>query len=388
MHTASPDQIKRGEVTDVYFARTVEVLRKAGIERHVAMEVRAASLPPGCEWAVFAGLDEALEILEGVPVDVEAMPEGTIFRAGEPVVFISGPYTQFGVYETAILGTLCQASGVATKAARCKMAAAGRTVISFGARRMHPALAPMIERAAYLGGCDGVAVVASAEQLGIKPSGTMPHALVLCVGDPVEAFRLFDRHVDPSVPRVALVDTVCDEKQEAIRAAEALGERLSAVRLDTPGSRRGDMLAIAQEVRWELDLRGYNHVGIFISGGLDEYNIPALNPVANGYGVGTAISNAPVINFAADIVEIEGKPVAKRGKWSGRKQVLACPTCGSRRIVPAGRQQRCECGGEMTGVLETWLRKGALSQPPPPPAAIRERVLKQLERLSLTAPRQ
>jgi len=385
MHTASPDQIKRGEVTDVYFARTVEVLRKAGIERHVAMEVRAASLPAGCEWAVFAGLDEALEILEGVPVDVEAMPEGTIFRAGEPVVSISGPYTQFGLYETAVLGTLCQASGVATKAARCKLAAAGRTVISFGARRMHPAIAPMIERAAYLGGCDGVAVVASAEQLGIKPSGTMPHALILCVGDPVEAFRLFDRHVDPSVPRIALVDTVCDEKQEAIRAAEALGERLSGVRLDTPGSRRGDMLAIAQEVRWELDLRGYKHVGIFISGGLDEDNIPPLNVVAAGYGVGTAISNAPVINFAADIVEIEGKPVAKRGKWSGRKQVLACPTCGSRRIVPAGRQQPCDCGAEMAGALEPWLQKGALAQPLPHAAAIRERVLKQLERLSLTA---
>jgi len=384
MHTATWEQIKRGEVSDVYFARTVEVMRKAGIERHVAMEVRAASLPPRCGWAVFAGLEEALALLEGVPVDVEALPEGTVFHAGEPVMTISGPYTSFGVYETAILGMLCQASGVATKAARCKLAAAGRTVISFGARRMHPALAPMIERAAYLGGCDGVSVVASAQQLGIAPSGTMPHALILCVGDPVQAFRLFDQHVDPAVPRVALVDTVCDEKQEAIRAAEALGERLAAVRLDTPGSRRGDMLAIAQEVRWELDLRGYAHVGIFISGGLDEDNIPPLNAVATGYGVGTAISNAPVINFAADIVEIEGTPVAKRGKWSGRKQVLLCPTCGARRIVPADRPRKCACGAETVALLEPWMRKGTLSQPLPQPAAIRGRVLKQLEGLSLT----
>ena len=383
MHTASWEQIKRGEVTDVYFTRTVEVMRKAGIERYVAMEVRAASLPQKCEWAVFAGLEEALALLEGAPVDVEALPEGALFRAGEPVMTISGPYTSFGVYETAVLGMLCQASGVATKAARCKLAAAGRTVMSFGARRMHPALAPMIERAAYIGGCDGVSVVASAEQLGIAPSGTMPHALILCVGDPVEAFRLFDKHVDPSVARVALVDTVCDEKQEAIRAAEALGERLAAVRLDTPGSRRGDMLAIAQEVRWELDLRGYQQVGIFISGGLDEESIPPLNAVATGYGVGTAISNAPVINFAADIVEIEGKPVAKRGKWSGRKQVLSCPACGLRRIAPAGRQQKCACGSQMAGLLEPWLKKGEMRREFPAAPSIRERVLKQLAGLSL-----
>jgi len=122
---------------------------------------------------------------------------------------------------------------------------------------------------------------------------------------------------------LSLIDTFNDEKFEAIRCAEALGERLTAVRFDTPSSRRGDMVELLREVRWELDIRGYKHVKLFVSGGLDEYEILQLNEVADAYGVGTAISNAPTINFAMDIVEIEGKPIAKRGKMAGGERYLA-----------------------------------------------------------------
>src|SRR5438552_8647516 len=157
---------------------------------------------------------------------------------------------------------------------------------------------------------------------------TIPHALVLVVGDTVEALKAFHEVVDPKVRRVALVDTLQDEKFEAIRVAEALGKDLYAVRLDTPSSRRGDFFRILQEVRWELDLRGHEHVKLFVSGGIDEYAILRLNSVVDGYGVGTSIANAPVFNFALDIMEIEGKPFAKRGTWSGAKQVYRCPDCG------------------------------------------------------------
>ena len=125
---------------------------------------------------------------------------------------------------------------------------------------MHPALAPMIDRSAYIGGCDGVSVVESAKFLGEKPVGTIPHALILVVGDPVKAFMMFDEVVDKDVRRIALVDTFGDEKFEALNAAEALGESLFAVRLDTPSSRRGNFRRIIEEVRWELDLRGYQEV--------------------------------------------------------------------------------------------------------------------------------
>ena len=165
-HIATMEDIKAGRLTDVYFERTIAVLRAANIRKRVVMEVRATHLPPNYDWAIFAGVEEVLQLLEGIPVDVDGLEEGSVFFAGDPVLRISGEYTQFGVYETAILGMLCQASGVATKAARCKKAAGHRPVLSFGARRMHPAIAPVIDRAAYIGGCDGVAVTLSAEQLG------------------------------------------------------------------------------------------------------------------------------------------------------------------------------------------------------------------------------
>src|SRR5207247_2683866 len=122
-------------------------------------------------------------------------------------------------------------------------------------------------------------------------------------------------------PRIALVDTYYDEKTEAIIAAEEIAA-LAGVRLATPSSRRGDFASIVREVRWELDLRGHKDAKIYVSGGLDESSIPALVEAgADGFGVGTTLSNAPTVDFAMDIVEREGKPAAKRGQFGGRKDV-------------------------------------------------------------------
>jgi nicotinate phosphoribosyltransferase len=382
-HIATPEQIKGGKVTDVYFERTVSALRRRGIRKHVLAEIRATSLPGDWEWAVFAGVEEAAELLRGLPVDVNCLPEGTLF-AHEPVLTIEGEYTEWGIYETPLLGLLCQASGVATKAARCRVAAEHRSVISFGARRMHPALAPMIERSAYLGGCDGVATVAAAELLSVTASGTMPHALILVVGNAVEAFLLYQEEAPPDTPLVCLVDTLCDEKFESLAAAEALGAKLSAVRLDTPGSRRGDMGQMLEEVRWELDLRGHRQVKLIVSGGVDEAEILRLNRYADGYGVGTAISSAPTINFALDIVEVEGVPFTKRGKMSGRKSVIYCPVCRLTRVVPAGQEGACRCGGEDVPMLQPLTRAGAVVRDLPPIGALREYVLQQLATRGVT----
>jgi Nicotinic acid phosphoribosyltransferase len=143
------------------------------------------------------------------------------------------------------------------------------------------------------------------------------------MGGIVEAVKAFDEIIDPSVPRLALVDTFQDEKFESLLAAQTIGKRLYGVRLDTPGSRRGSIVDIAREVRWELDLRGFNHVKILVSGGLDEESVQKLvdSGVVDGFGVGTSISNADTIDFAMDIVEVNGTPIAKRGKYSGRKKV-------------------------------------------------------------------
>ncbi|MCL5962335.1 MAG: nicotinate phosphoribosyltransferase [Chloroflexi bacterium] len=384
---ASFDDIKAGKVTDVYFARTVEILKAKGIDKRVKAEFIAKGLPEDWDWAILAGIDEARELLSTLKVSSRAMLEGTVFGPLQPVMEIEGPYLNFAVFETALLGMLCQASGVATRAARCRKVAGERTLISFGARRMHPALAPMIERAAFIGGCDSVSVILSAEVIGEKPSGTMPHALILVMGSTVAATRAFHEVFSPAVKTVSLIDTFNDEKFEALNVAEALGPDLFAVRLDTPASRRGSFYRILEEVRWELDLRGFKHVKLFVSGGIDEEKMVELNPLVDAYGVGTTISNAPVVDLALDITEIEGKPIAKRGKWSGAKSVWRCPQCFTDTITPYGwAPPECPCGGQPEDLLRPLTVLGQPAYQPPRPREIRRYVLEQLEHLPVPIP--
>src|SRR6266581_9194293 len=379
-HTASDPEIKSGQVSDVYFQRTVQILNARNDRKRVKAEVYLKSLPEDWHWGVLAGIEEAAALFEGLPVDVAAMDEGTIFAPYQPVLTLEGVYVEWAQYETALLGLLCQASGIATKAARCKKAAGERQVISFGARRMHPTLAPMIERNAFIGGCDGVAVTKSAELIEADPMGTIPHALVLMIGDTVEALKAFHDIIDPKVRRVALIDTLQDEKFEAIRVAQALGRDLYAVRLDTPSSRRGDFYRIIEEVRWELGLRGFGHVKILASGGIDEYEILALNPVVDGYGVGTSIANAPVLNFALDIMEIEGQPMAKRGKWSGAKEVYRRRGTRETVVLPTGRRPP---DGSWEPLLKPLVKAGQIVRDLPPPRTLRDSVLDHLRSVPL-----
>ena len=324
--TVSDETIRRGECTDIYFERTEETLLAEGINPHVVMEVTATALPD--TWATFCGLSDVIALLEGVPVTVDAMPEGTVFYKNEPVLRISGKYRDFCRYETAILGFLCHASGIATAAAHVKLAAHHRPVYSFGSRRQHPSIARMIERAAWIGGVDGVSNTSAPK--GIPVVGTMPHAFVMCYNNPEEAWRSFDRHAPKEVPRIMLSDTYCDEKSESLRAAKC---GATAVRLDTPRSRRGNMRSIIEEVRWELDAHGYTGVKIFLSGGVTREEIIAYRDIVDAFGVGGSIANAPVIDFAMDIVEIDGKAKAKRGKRSGVKQVYEL-SGGKRMMLP------------------------------------------------------
>ena len=384
LFTADFDDIRSGRVTDVYFERTRRILEARGIRKRVRAEFAAKSLPGG--WGVFTGLEEILALLEGLPVSVRALPEGSVFRPFQPVLEIEGVYNDFCRLETPVLGLMCQSSGIATKAARCRIAAEGRRLVSFGARRMHPAIAPMVERAAYVGGCDGVALARGAELLEIPAAGTMPHALVLLMDGLVPALRAFDEVIEPEADRVALVDTFGDEKFEALAAARALTDRLSAVRVDTPASRRGSLRQILEEVRWELDRAGFPRVRLFVSGGLDEARILELNPVVDGgYGVGTSISAAATIDFSMDIVEIEGADAAKRGKRSGAKRLLRCRDCGAERVIPMERPYGdcASCGGVMEELLAGVMREGAREGAAPSAKETRGFVLRQLHRVGL-----
>jgi nicotinate phosphoribosyltransferase len=379
-YTATDEEIKQGKTTDIYFDRTVQVIKEKKVDKWVKAEFRAKKLPKNYKWAALGGVEEALTLLEGKNINVRILDEGTLFAAYDPVMEIEGMYTDFSVYETALLGFLCEASGITTKSARIRKVADEKTVLSFGTRRMHPTIAPMIERAAYIGGCDGFSVTLAGEKIGKKASGTMPHSLILVFGDTVKAVKAFDEVIEKDVPRIALIDTFNDEKFETLRVAEALKERLNGVRLDTPSSRRGSMREILKETRWELDLRGYNHVKLFVSGGLDEENIKDIMEYADGFGVGTSISNAPTIDFAMDIMEIEGKPVAKKGKKSGPKSLLRCDRCLNSKVVPfTEKEETCFCGGTMKNILKPVIKEGKLIKVYPPVDEIRNYVLKQLK---------
>jgi len=360
----------------------MDILAAKGVDKYVAGEVRAKLLPRDWPWAILTGVEECAHLLAGLDCNVYCLDEGTLFRASDPVMVVEGNYTAFGLHETAFLGFLCQASGIATCAARCCIAAGDRALLSFGARRMHPAIAPMIERSAYIGGCDGVSAMAGADLIGVEPTGTMSHTLVLVMGDTVAATRAFHEVVAPHVRRISLIDTFHDEKFETLRVAEAMGGALFGVRLDTPGSRRGDFLEILREVRWELDLRGFKEIRLVVSGGIDETQIRHLNPVADGYGVGTSISNAPTVDFAFDIVEIEGQPMAKRGKRSGAKQLWRCPACGESQVTPCHVEKvTCACGQAMRPLLKPLIENGEIVRELPAAQAIRQHVLAQLAAL-------
>ncbi len=359
MFISTKEDIVNAKVTDVYFDRAVYALKVKGLDKRVKAEVSVKKLPKNYKWGVFVGLEEVLELLDSKNINVRSIKEGSIFRENEPVLEIEGLYSEFAKYETAILGFLCQESGVATKAARLRKLVKDKLLLSFGARRMHPAISVAIERAAYIGGCDGVSVVQAANVLNIAPSGTIPHSLVLLAGDTVEAAKYFDETMDSDVPRIILIDTFGDEKFETLRVYEALGKKLTGVRLDTPSSRRGNLRAIIEEIRWELNLRGVSDVKIFASGGLDEENIESLVDVVDGFGVGTSISSASTIDFSMDIVEIEGKPIAKKGKNSGSKSLFRCKKCFSDKVLPYSYAPvSCSCGGVMEDILEYVIQNG------------------------------
>ncbi len=386
-HVANERDILKGRVTDTYFQRTVKILKEKKIDKEVVAEIRTTHLPGQWKWAVLAGLEECLKMLRAleIKITVEGLREGTIFESSQPVLAIKGRYLDFCVHETAILGLLCQASGIATAAARCKKAAGQRAVLSFGARRMHPAISVMVERNAYIGGCDSASVAMSKDFIGQTPKGTMPHSLIILMGDTVCAARAFNEIMSGNIKTVALIDTFNDEKIEAVRVARALGKKLFAVRIDTPRNRRGDFLSQLQEVRWELDLRGFKDVKIFVSGGIEESDILRLNSVADAYGVGTYISNAPTIDFSFDIVEIDGFPIAKRGKESGAKKVLRCVKCLYSKAVPVSDKltQKCPCGGTLKNITRTFIRNGKFIANLKSATEIRKYVLKQLPLVGL-----
>lgn len=315
---------------DRYFLNTREILHREGLDPQVTLEVFTNG--PG----TLCGIDEVVGYLSEAPRSdrfvIDAAEDGSTLSAKDVVMRIEGAYSSFGVFETVLLGALAHGTGWATSAATCVEAAEGTSVISFGARHVHPAVSDRMEYAAMIGGCAGCATPAGAALSGMTASGTMPHAMMLIFGDTLAASQAFDRHMPDTVHRIVLVDTFRDEVEESVRIAGEMGGRLWGVRLDTPSELGGVTVDLVNRTRSALDASGHSKVRILVSGGFDAVKIrtfvQAESPV-DGFGVGSAISGARPIDFTADVKEVDGRPVSKRGRKPGRSE-----TANLRRVHP------------------------------------------------------
>ncbi len=377
---ANDSDIANGSVTDVYFEKTIKYLNLLSKNPHVTMEVTTQSST--YDYINFTGLNDVIALLESHNVDVQAIPEGTVTKArdkyGIPIPFlrISGKYLDFAEFETPLLGFLCQASGISSYSSLLKKSLGNIPFISFGIRRMHPAISPMIDRSSYIGGASGVSGVFSSKVLGITPSGTMPHALSLILGDH-EAWKV--QH-DNSAFTVFLIDTFMDEKFAAIKAAEEFPD-IDFIRLDTPSSRRGNFPNLIREIKWELNIRGHSNIKIMVSGGIKLEDIPELiSAGVESFGIGTSISSARPVDFGMDIINIDGKDITKRGKYSGIKNVYRCNKCNDILVEYSDNTPECQCGGTMENILVPYMEDGKIIKNEDI-ETIRKRSLEEIEKI-------
>lgn len=323
--------------------------------------------------------------------DVDALPEGAIFFAGEPVLRVIAPLREAQFIESRVMNLLHYQTMVASKAARSVIAAQGRRLVDFGLRRAHGAEAAALSaRASYIAGFDGTATTLAGQAFGIPVFGTMAHSFVQAHGRESEAFAAFVRAFPDSA--TLLIDTY--DTEAAAELVVGLAQRLraqeegciKAVRIDS-----GDLAAVARRVRTLLDDGHCHDIGIFASGNLDEYALQALlqsGAPIDGFGVGTRMNtsaDAPYLDCAYKLVEYAGEGRRKRspGKetWPGRKQVLRRYDgdglmCGDRLTV----QDDAPAPGEES-LLQPVMRGGAMLEPGPALADIRAHAQSQIARL-------
>ncbi len=389
-------------LTDLYQLTMTACYTGESIEcASASFELFARKLPTGFGYLIAMGLAQALEYLERLRFtpdriaqlqatgifanapdrfwellatakftgDVWAVPEGTAIFANEPFLRIEAPLWQAQLVETYLLNTINYQTLIATRAARLRdVAGADATLLEFGTRRaFSPQASLWAARAAIAGGLDSTSNVLAALQLGVKPSGTMAHSLVMALGalagNEQAAFSAFHRYF-PGSP--LLIDTY-----DSIAAATALAARVAAGEIALSGIRldSGDLIALSKQVNAILP-----GVDIFASGDLDEWEIAkirAANAPINGFGLGTKLVTGSPVNGVYKLVEIDNIPTMKRspGKmtYPGKKQIF--------RQYQAGKFDRDLLGlvTEGQGLLQLVMHGGERLQPDDDLATIRHR---------------
>ncbi|WP_121834035.1 nicotinate phosphoribosyltransferase, partial [Streptomyces sp. S1] len=398
--------------TDLYEVTMALSYVREDMRARATFSLFVRDLPPGRGFLVAAGLEPALDYLSRFRVgrsdvqdfaetlrrpvedlaplhglsfdgEVRAVPEGRIVLAGEPLLEVTAPLPQAQLVETYLLSLLCHQTAVASKAARCVLAAAGRPLVDFSLRRTHgPEAGVQAARLCALVGFAGTSNVAAAHRYGIPAAGTMAHSYIEAFSSEEEAFRAFAR-THPG-PVTLLADTYDTDRGVATAARVLTDLRLGprcGIRLDS-----GDLGALARRARAALDAAGLADVRIIASGGLDEYGVDTLvreEAPIDAYAVGTKVgtaADAPYLDAAYKLVEYDGRPVMKlssaKATAPGPKQVFRGP--GFHDVVALAHE---EPPGGTEPLLRTVMRAGLRTEPPDTPAAARERFGKDLAAL-------
>ncbi|MEK6209060.1 MAG: nicotinate phosphoribosyltransferase [Pseudomonadota bacterium] len=404
-------------LTDLYQLTMLLAYREQRMADTAVFEFFVRKLPPQRNFLIAAGLEQVLEFLEKLRFaedeldwlreqrrfrrdfvdelrrlrftgDVHAMPEGTIFFPHEPILRVTAPLPEAQLVETRIINILHLQTIVASKAARCVLAAPDRLLVDFGLRRAHGAEAGLLAaRAAYLAGFGGTATVLAGQRFGIPLYGTMAHSFIQAHTDESLAFEHFARaHPDNTV---LLIDTYDTEAGAAkvvalARRLKQEGIVIQAVRLDS-----GDLGDHARKVRRILDDGGFPEIRIFASGGLDErvlHDLLAGGAPIDGFGIGTSLvtsEDAPALDCAYKLQEYAGLPRRKRSEgkatWPGRKQVYRDYDQAGRLAGDIITVETDACPGEP--LLEPVMTAGRRVAPPPPLDQVRGRMIAGMGKL-------
>jgi nicotinate phosphoribosyltransferase len=285
-----------GDTADVYLHRTQRILRNEGLNPTVTMDFACG------QDAVLCGAQEVKAVLAKVTSEgnreVWAVEEGSEVEEGEVCLQVKAPYTSFGLYETAICGILAHQTGWATAARELVRAAGSVPVVSVGAHNVHPSVAPVMDYAAVVGGCNTGSTVLGARLANTQPIATVSGVLVQILGDPIRAITAFDRVVAPDVQRVAYLDPRRDLEEQLVEVTRAMKDRLSAVRVArAPGAKPVDAEDI-KRLRARLDELGARAVHIVLSGKMSAQRIHTLleadAPVDVFHDTGYIASSAPI----------------------------------------------------------------------------------------------
>ncbi|MFO1422767.1 MAG: nicotinate phosphoribosyltransferase [Candidatus Competibacteraceae bacterium] len=403
-------------LTDLYQLTMLQTYHAERMNETAVFELFVRRLPPRRGFLLAAGLEQALDYLENLRFTAEerdwltgthrfspdfveslahfrfagmvhALPEGTVCFANEPILRVTAPLPQAQLVESRLINLLHYQTLIASKAARCVLAASGKLLVDFGLRRAHGGEAALLAaRASYLAGFAGTATVLAGMRFGIPIFGTMAHSLIQAHDREEDAFERFAAAQPSNV--TLLLDTYDTEAaaHTLVKLAPRLGERgiaIRGVRIDS-----GDLAEHARRVRRILDDGGLRQVTILGSGDLDEHRIRELladGAPFDGFGVGTrldASTDEPTLDMVYKLQEYAGQPRRKRSEgkatWPGRKQVYRRMAEGTFVGDCLGLEQHPRLGEPL---LIPVMEQGRRLQAPEPASAIRERVRAQLAAL-------